>query len=437
MDQKQYVQWFRNTSPYINAHRGKTIVLLLNGESIADPNLPNIIHDIATLSSLGAKLCIVFGARPQIEDKLAKHKIESIIEHGHRVTSDTALPHIKDAVGTIRIQLEAMLSMGLPNSPMHGADIRISSGNYITAQPVGVKEGIDFEHTGEVRKVDHQAILDDLNQGRIVIVPPLGFSPTGEVFNLPSEDLATDVAKAIGADKIILFQKDAGIIQDGKLIRELTPQKIRTLLDQSEQDPITTANLKSSLEALNYLSRVHLVSYQSDGALLQELYTLNGCGTLLTREPSEVLRRASISDVAGILDLIQPLEEQGILVKRSRERLEQEIEQFTVMDWEGMIVGCSAIYPYQDPNTKTTWAELACVVVHPEFRGNDRGEKLLHFIERECQQRQYDKLFVLTTRTGNWFMERGFMKVEPEQLPPTRKELYNWQRNSRILVKDL
>jgi amino-acid N-acetyltransferase len=437
MDQKQYVQWFRNTSPYINAHRGKTIVLLLNGESIADPNLPNIIHDIATLSSLGAKLCIVFGARPQIESKLSEHQIESVIKLCHRVTSDTALPHIKDAIGSIRIQLEALLSMGLPNSPMHGADIRISSGNYITAQPVGVKEGIDFEHTGEVRRVDHQAIIDDLNQGRIVIIPPLGFSPTGEVFNLPSEGLATDVAKAIKADKLILFQKEQGVMDDEQLIRELTPVKIKALLNGKQLDPVTEANLRSSLNALNYLSRVHLVSYQSDGALLQELYTLNGCGTLLTREPSEVLRRASISDVAGILDLIQPLEKQGILVKRSRERLEQEIEQFMVMDWEGMTVGCSAIYPYHDPNTKTTWAELACVVVHPEYRGNDRGEKLLHFIEQECQQRQYNKLFVLTTRTGNWFKERGFKTIEPAQLPPTRQELYNWQRNSRILAKDI
>lgn len=437
MEQKQYVQWFRNTSPYINAHRGTTIVLLLNGESIADPNLPNIIHDIATLSSLGAKLCIVFGARPQIEQKLSEHQIESIIQQCHRVTSDTALPHIKDAVGSIRIQLEALLSMGLPNSPMHGADIRISSGNYITAQPIGVREGVDFGHTGEVRRVDHQAILDDLSQGRIVLIPPLGFSPTGEVFNLPSEALATDVAKAINADKLILFQKEAGVIQDEKLIRELTPLKIKALLANSALEPVIEANLKSSLVALNYLSRVHLVSYQSDGALLQELYTLDGQGTLLTREPSEVLRRASISDVAGILDLIQPLEEQGILVKRSRERLEQEIEQFIVMDWEGMIVGCSAIFPYQDSDTKTTWAELACVVVHPDYRGNDRGEKLLHYVEQECQKRQYNKLFVLTTRTGHWFIEHGFQAMAPEQLPPARKELYNWQRNSLILAKTI
>lgn len=435
MEQKQYVQWFRNTSPYINAHRGKTIVLLLNGESIADPNLPNIIHDIATLSSLGAKLCIVFGARPQIEQKLNEHQIESIIKLCHRVTSDTVLPHIKEAVGSIRIQLEALLSMGLPNSPMHGADIRISSGNYITAQPIGVRDGVDFGHTGEVRRVDQQAILDDLNQGRIVLIPPMGFSPTGEVFNLSSEALATDVAKAINADKLILFQKEAGVIQDGKLIRELTPLKIKTLLANASLDAVTEANLKSSLVALNYLARVHLVSYQSDGALLQELYTLDGQGTLLTREPSEVLRRASISDVAGILDLIQPLEEQGILVKRSRERLEQEIEQFIVMDWEGMIVGCSAIFPYQDPNSKTTWAELACVVVHPDYRGHDRGEKLLNYVEQECQKRQYHTLFVLTTRTGHWFIEHGFQSIAPEQLPPARKELYNWQRSSRILAK--
>ncbi|GAA3944638.1 amino-acid N-acetyltransferase [Litoribacillus peritrichatus] len=437
MDQKQYVQWFRNTSPYINAHRGKTLVLLLNGESLADDNLPNIIHDIATLSSLGARLCIVFGARPQIDQKLADHNIDSVIEQRLRVTSEHALPYVKDAVGSLRIQLESMLSMGLPNSPMHGADIRISSGNYITAQPIGVKDGVDFGNTGEVRRVDHQAILDDLGQGRIVIIPPLGFSPMGEVFNLPSEALATDVAKAIQADKLVLFQDSPGVMQNGKLVRELTPGKIRQLLKTNPLDPLIEVNLRSSLVALNYLSRVHLVSYQSDGALLQELYTLDGCGTLLTREPTEVLRQASIADTAGILDLIQPLEQKGVLVKRSRELLEQEIEQFTVMDWEGMIVGCSALYPYHDPDTNITWAELACVVVHPEYRGDARGEKLLAYIEQKCRARNFKKLFVLTTRTGHWFIEQGFQKAEPEQLPPARQQLYNWQRNSRILVKDI
>ena len=222
-----------------------------------------------------------------------------------------------------------------------------------------------------------------------------------------------------------------------QLIRELTPAKIQRLLQKEHLDSVIEANLRSSLVALNYLPRVHLVSYQSDGALLQELYTLDGCGTLLTRAPTEVLRQASIADTAGILDLIQPLEQQGILVKRSRELLEQEIEQFTVMDWEGMIVGCSALYPYYDPETEITWAELACVVVHPEYRGDSRGEKLLSYIEKQCKKKKFNKLFVLTTRTGHWFIEQGFQKAEPEQLPPARQQLYNWQRNSRILAKDI
>ena len=435
MDQKQYVQWFRNTSPYINAHRGKTVVLLLNGESFADNNLPNIIHDIATLNSLGTRLCIVIGARPQITARLDEHQVANEIFEGLRVTSDEALPHIKDAVGHLRLQLEALLSMGLPNSPMHGADIRVSSGNYITAQPIGVRNGKDYGHTGEIRRIDHDAILEDLDRGRIVLIPPLGYSPTGEVFNLSSENVTTEVCQAISADKLVLFQANEGVLDDQRIVRELTPLKIQKILKDDVQDEITQANLKCSLVALLHVPRVHLVSYQSDGALLQELYTLNGCGTLLTREPSEVMRQANINDVAGILDLIQPLEEKGILVKRSRELLEQEIEKFYVMDWEGMIVGCAALYTYPDASGTDLWGELACVVIHPDFRGDDRGERLLKFVEQCAKLIQLEQIFVLTTHTGHWFVEQGFAQIQPEQLPPARKELYNWQRNSRILLK--
>ncbi len=429
---QQYVTWFRNTSPYINAHRHKVFVIALGGEAIQDPNFENIIHDFALLNSLGIKLVIVHGARPQINQALAQRGIEPVFVDGKRITDTTSLDCVLDATGKVRIQIEALLSMGVANSPMHGAQIRVCSGNFVTAKPYGVRAGIDFQHTGAVRKVNRQAIETLLANQNIVLIPHVGYSPTGEVFNLSWEEVAEQTAITLNADKLIFFGSNPGVSINDKLQKELTINQLQQVL--ADFEPALRRQLTAAINAvMGGVKRCHFISHALDGALLQELFTRDGSGTLLTEEHYEQRRIATIDDVTGILELIGPLEQQGILVRRSRERLETEIGHFSILERDGLIIGCAALYPYPEHAT----AELACVAVHPDYRNGQRGDRLLEHIEARAKETGTEKLFVLTTHTAHWFRERGFEPGRLEDLPQPRQVLYNLQRNSKVFIKTL
>lgn len=434
MPTKDYVKWFRNSAPYINAHRGKTFVLMFSGDAVAHPNFANIIHDIALLNSLGVKLILAHGARPQIEERVALRGISSRIENDIRITDGPTLECVKDAAGSVRAQIEALLTMGLANSPMHGAQIRVCSGNFVVAKPIGIRNGVDYEHTGMVRRVDTQGIAKQLDDGSIVLLSPTGYSPTGEVFNLSLEDVATQSAIAMQADKLIVFSAQDGLLDtSGDLIQNCSVSEIKYLLDHSD-DPETASLLRAiATSGENGISRCHCVSYSDDGALLQELFTRDGAGTLISQDHYEQLRTATIEDVGGILELIEPLEAEGSLVKRSRELLENEINLFTVIERDGMIVACAGLYPYEESAS----GEIACVATHPDYRGEDRGERLLAALEMQAREKQLASVFVLTTQTAHWFQELGFVEMTQQQLPEKKKQLYNLQRNSKVFSKNI
>lgn len=439
---RQYVDFFRHSSPYINAHRGKTFVLMLGGEALLAENRANIIHDIALLSSLGVRLILVHGARPQIDMRLAQQQLENRLHHNLRVTDEAALACVKDAVGSVRTELEALLSMGVANSPMQGARLRVCSGNFVTAKPLGVVDGVDYCHTGEVRRIDWQAIRQQLDQGSIVLLSNLGYSPTGEVFNLSVEDVAAQTAIALKADKLICFGADNGIVnQQGERHSELLTRAAERLLQQYLDGLTDTeaphTELSRHLTAITSacrggVERGHLISYLEDGALLIELFTRDGAGTMVIQESYEQIRTAEIEDVGGIIELIEPLEASGVLVRRSRELLENEIERFTVVERDGAIIGCAALYPYSQQ-----MAELACVAVDTSYRGGLRGDQLLSAIENQAREAGNQQLFILTTRTAHWFQERGFVPAELGVLPTERQSLYNFQRNSKVFIKGL
>lgn len=434
MDNSQYVKWFRHSSPYINAHRGKTFVLMLEGDAIADDNFANIVQDIALLNSLGVRLVIVHGARPQIDQALNVLNITSRFHADLRITDQPALNAVRAAIGIVKSDIEARLSVGLPNTPMHGARIRVVSGNFVTAKPKGVIDGIDFQHTGEVRRIDKQAINQQLDQGNIVLLSSCGYSPSGEMFNLAAEDVATQTAIALSAEKLILMGEDEGlpsVSEDSAVISQITTAELTTLIDDLSGEHKMHA--QASLTAVKAgINRAHLLSYKIDGALLQELFTHEGAGTLITADDYELLRQANTEDVAGILELLRPLEEQGILVRRSREVLETEIHRFNVIELDGMVIACAAIYPYS-----TDLAELACVAVRAEYRSGQRGDRLLSAISAQAKANNIHRIFVLTTRTAHWFIERGFIETDISALPQERQSMYNFQRNSKIFIKEL
>lgn len=431
-----FVRWFRASSPYIHAHRGRTFVVSFGGEALAEGAFDELAHDFALLNSLGIRLILAHGVRPQVERRLRARGVEPRYADGLRVTDPIALECLKEAVGATRLEIEALLSMNLPNSPMAGARIRVASGNFVTAKPLGVRNGVDFGHTGAVRKIDADGLRGKLEQGDVILLSPIGYSPTGEIFNLSAEEVATAAAIALGADKLLLLtEQDCSNRMASKEIRQLTLPEADALLEDGEclaED--IAAHLRAAAAACKAgVERVHLLDRRVSGAILLELFTRDGVGVLLSAAPFEEMRPANINDVGGILDLIKPLEDHGILVRRSRERLEMEIEDFSVIERDGAIVACAALHGFP----KERMAELACLALHPDYRGEKRGERFLAYLEARAKSMSLEKLFVLTTQTAHWFRERGFEPAALADLPMARQALYNYRRNSKVLIKTI
>ena len=435
----ELVEGFRHSVPYINTHRGKTFVIMLGGEAIEHENFSSIVNDIGLLHSLGIRLVVVYGARPQIDANLAAHHHEPLYHKNIRVTDAKTLELVKQAAGTLQLDITARLSMSLNNTPLQGAHINVVSGNFIIAQPLGVDDGVDYCHSGRIRRIDEDAIHRQLDSGAIVLMGPVAVSVTGESFNLTSEEIATQLAIKLKAEKMIGFCSSQGVTNDdGDIVSELFPNEAQARVEAQEEkgdyNSGTVRFLRGAVKACRSgVRRCHLISYQEAGALLQELFSRDGIGTQIVMESAEQIRRATINDIGGILELIRPLEQQGILVRRSREQLEMEIDKFTIIQRDNTTIACAALYPFPEEKIGV----MACVAVHPDYRSSSRGEVLLERIAAQAKQSGLSKLFVLTTRSIHWFQERGFTPVDIDLLPESKKQLYNYQRKSKVLMADL
>ena len=431
---ESFVRWFRQVAPYLHAFRGRTFVVSFGGEMFAErARFASFIHDVSILAALGIRLVLVHGARPQIEAELKAKGLRSRYAQGLRVTDERALQAVKEAAGVLRVEIEALLSQGLPNSPMAGAQLRVASGNYITARPIGVLKGTDFQFTGAVRKVDAIGIARRLDAGEVVLVPPLGYSPTGEVFNLAWEDVAEGVAVAIKADKLLMYTDRLPADRKGEVIAELTAEEAQSVLSKNtDLTQATRRAIEHTVRAVNGgVARGHLVTRRASGSLLLELFTHTGVGTMITATTVEKLRPARIEDVQGMLALIEPLEADGTLVKRSRELLEAEIGNFLVVEHDGVIVGCAALYPFKEEKS----AEFACLAVAEGYRDAGYGEDLLKACEERAKTIRIRRLFALTTHAAHWFLEQGFRAADVSALPSRRQALYNWRRGSKVFLK--
>ncbi|MCI4440001.1 N-acetylglutamate synthase [Tibeticola sediminis] len=440
-----FVPWFRSVAPYIHKFRNQTFVVGVCGEAIAAGKLPNLAQDLALIQSMGVKIVLVHGFRPQVSEQLRLKGHEEKYSHGMRITDEVALDCAQEAAGQLRYEIEAAFSQGLPNTPMAGATVRVISGNFITARPVGIVDGVDFQHSGVVRKVDVAGISRTLDMGAMVLLSPFGFSPTGEAFNLAMEEVATSVASAMQADKLIFVTEIPGIRvrpedppgDDNPIDTELPLADAEALLQRlppPEKPTDTGFYLQHCVRACKSgVERSHIIPFAVDGSLLLEIYVHDGIGTMIVDEKLEELREATPDDVGGILQLIEPFEKDGTLVKRSRTEIERDIANYTIIEHDGVIFGCAALYPY--PEAKT--GEMAALTVSPQSQGQGDGEKLLKRIEQRARALGLESIFVLTTRTMHWFIKRGFQPVDPDWLPEARKRKYNWDRRSKVLVKRL
>ncbi len=435
-DAIRFVEWVRSAAPYVHGFRGKTFVVGFGGEVAEGDLLERLCYDCNLLAALGVRLVLVHGARPQIEEELARRGLPSIVHEGIRVTDAEALECVKAAVGISRIEIEARLSQGLPNTPMAGAWMRVTGGNFVTAKPMGVVDGVDFQYTGRVRKVIADEIKADLDQQNVVLISSLGVSPSGEIFNVAMEEVAETVAIALGAEKLIYLCDAPGLLDDaGRLIEAITADEAEhTVRGSKGLTEDLYLYLPRAINAVrNGVARAHLIDRDKDGALLLEFFTRQGVGTMVTRESLARFREATIEDVGALLSIIAPLEADGTLVRRSRELIEMEVNRFSIVEHDGVIVGCAALYPFSEERA----AEMACLAVTSQFRRGGMGERLMQHIERRARAAGLTRLFVLTTRTAHWFRERGFVEVSPDQLPKQKRELYNLQRRSKVLAKEI
>ena len=440
-----FVPWFRSVAPYIHKFRNQTFVVGIAGEAIAAGKLHHLAQDLAMIQSMGVKIVLVHGFRPQVNEQLKAKGHEPKYSHGIRITDEVALDCAQEAAGQLRYEIEAAFSQGLPNTPMADSTVRVISGNFITARPVGIVDGVDFQHSGLVRKVDTAGILRTLDFGAMVLLSPFGFSPTGEAFNLTMEELATSVAVSLQADKLIFLTEVPGIrinpgapaSDDNPIDTELPLAAAEKLLRELPAPRVpsdTGFYLQHCVKACQGgVERSHILPFATDGALLLEIYVHDGIGTMVVDEKLESLREATGDDVSGIVQLIEPFEKDGTLVKRSRTEIERDAGNYTIIEHDGVIFACAALYPY--PEAKT--AEMAALTVSPAVQGQGDGERVLKRIEHRAKTAGLDSIFVLTTRTMHWFLKRGFVQMDPEWLPDARKRKYNWDRKSQVLVKKL
>ena len=440
-----FVPWFRSVAPYIHKFRHQTFVVGIAGEAIAAGKLPHLAQDLAMIQSMGVKVVLVHGFRPQVNEQLKAKGHTANYSHGIRITDEIALDCAQEAAGQLRYEIEAAFSQGLPNTPMADSTVRVISGNFITARPVGIVDGVDFQNSGVVRKVDTAGISKVLDMGAMLLLSPFGFSPTGEAFNLAMEEVATSVATALQADKLIFLTEVPGILQrpheapgeDNPVDTELSLAAAQDLLLQAPpaREPSDVGfYLQHCVTACKGgVERSHIIPYAVDGAILLEVYVHDGIGTMIVDEKLESLREATEDDVGGILKLIEPFEKDGTLVKRSRTEIERDASSYTVIEHDGVIFACAALNPYPEGRT----AEMAALTVSPDVQGQGDGERVLKRIEQRARAAGLESIFVLTTRTTHWFLKRGFVLVDADWLPDARKRKYNWDRKSQVLVKKL
>lgn len=417
MSNADNIDWFRNTAPYINSHRGTTVVVGLRAGAIAQENFINVVHDLALMQSLGMRLVIV-------------HEHADI--DNAPITQDE-MTQILAAMFSERSQIERMFSMGLPNSPLHNAKLRVISGNFVTARPAGVLRGIDHGALGVVRHVDVAGISHALDGAAICLLSAIGHSPAGDIFAVNALELMRVVARSLAAEKLIVMSENVGVTRnDGSLMRQLTVEDARGYSTQVAGG--MAASIALACNACDDgVPRVHLVSYACDGGLIKELYTHDGAGTLISSDEYEQMVAAQSHDLAGILELIRPLQQEGILVERSNEQVAADLNHFTVITKDSRVIACAALYPNRDDAI----GEIACVATHPDYRDSGHGERLVEKLAETARELHLKQVYVRTTQTGHWFQELGFQPVEQNELPSAEQAKSSRDRNSNTLIRAL
>jgi len=423
------VRVLREALPYITRFSGEVFVIKFGGETLDGHNFIQMLPDIALLRSVGIRIILVHGANPQIEAMSKVYGQKSEKRDGIRITDEMTMTIVQQASSSVTQKILATFSA--MNKTRY--NLKGFVGNVVRAKPMGVVDGVDYQFTGKVDSIDADTLRKVLADDFVPVLPPLGVDSFGTVYNINADTLAVEVAVALQARKIIFLTNVDGVLENGQLIPELTPQQARELLAKKD---VVTGGMIPKLEACitsceNGVRRAHLLNYNKEGVILLEVLSQHGLGTMINANPYKNIRKAILADVENILDLTKPLMEAGILLKRTWEEYEAGIHEFAVFEKDMLVFGCGALRVFRDRQS----AEIYCVAMDEKVRDRGYATEIIEYLENQAREKGVNHLFALTQGTHEWFLQRGFACVSEKELPPDRP--YDPARKSKILKKIL
>lgn len=426
---ESFVGAFREAAPYIRLLHGKTVVLAVLSPVLRSPNFAGLAQDIALLNNLGVRVVLMHGIRAFLPQNA------QFVRHW-RVTGSDTLAEIKRCCGTVRADWEAAWAAVPRPTVQSPRRMAVASGNYILAKPLGVIDGVDMQFTGEVRRIDTEAVNRALDGGQLVLVGPLAASFSGETFNLPLPETAAQMAAALDAEKLVFLTRADGVADaQGKCCLNLSWAQAEEYAGKFAQHEDIARILPAARTALEKgVHRVQILDGTADGSLLAELFTRDGVGTSLAQNAFAHIRAAVSADIPAMLRIIRPLAQNGTLLVRSYGDLERQLGDFYVLEYDNVLCGCAALKKFSGSGA----AEISCLAVSDTVRNSGFGEMLLQSAENAARSQGISRLFALSTRTAQWFVERGFTAAALDDLPPERRRQYEDNgRHSKILCKYL
>jgi len=419
----------RGILQYVPRFREKIFVVAIDGDIIASENFSNILLDLAVLRSLNIKVVLVHGAGSQIEKLAAEGRVNLSNADGTGVTDEA----------TLKLSIEAATQ--ITNEIMQGltsVDLRAVYANSIIAHPAGILGGVDYLYTGRVEKVDTKSLHLFLNEGIIPIVPPIGFDGEGKTFRVNSDSIAVEIAEAMQAMKIIFLLSLDGLSLNGEIVRQLSIAETEDILKKKKagDNPKLTSKLEHAARACRQgVPRVHLLNGNVNEALLTEVFSPDGIGTMIYSNEYQQIRRVFKKDVRNVMGLIRQSVDSEELIRRTRADIIQHIEDYWVLEMDRSLVGCVALHTYPEFGK----AEMACLYVSKSHGGQGYGQKLMAFAENLAAERGIQKILALSTQAFAYFQQKGgYTEVSSDELPPGRREKYETSgRNSKVLMKQV
>lgn len=414
---------------YIPQFRDKVFIIAIDGAVVADDNFPNLLLDIAVLRSLSIQIVIIHGAGHQI--KLLSDGLKKPISNSDGTGLTDAQTLDLAIIGANSVTHEILEGLTMNN-------LRGAHSNCVEAVPLGIIKGVDYQHTGKVHQIDTEMLKVLLEKGIIPVIPPLGFDGNGHTYRVNSDSIAVEVARALGAVKLMLITTRNGLEIDGKLISQVSVQNLDTLLKTSS-DKLQPEMLSKAQNALRAsqggIPRVHVINGEVDEGLLAEVFSNEGIGTLIYTNEYQGIRQAMRKDIRHIFTLIKPSILGDQLVKRTRASIEKHLNEFFVFEIDDNIVGCVSVVPY--PAEKM--AELACLQINPAHEHRGIGTKLAARAEVVAKELGMETIFCLSTQAFTFFQHKlAYREGTSDDLPPGRREKYEQSgRNSKILLKSL